>query len=78
MEDSAQTEHPPVLEKTCVCPLLRADFQKERQMEFRSEYYLTDEQLVERYHLSEEDRVYVLPYLRKTEDDYFMYVVGLM
>ncbi len=78
MEDSAQTEYPPVLEKACVCPLPRADFQKERQMEFRSEYYLTDEQLVERYHLSEEDRVYVLPYLRKTEDDYFMYVVGLM
>ncbi len=47
-------------------------------MEFKSEYYLTDEQLIERHHLSEDDQKYVLPYLRKAEDDYFMYVVGLM
>ena len=47
-------------------------------MAFKSEYYLTDEELVERYHLSEDDKVYVLPYLRKAEDEYFMYIVGLM
>ena len=57
---------------------MRADLSKEHKMEFKSEYYLTDEQLIEKYDLSEDDKVYVLPYLRKAEDDYFMYVVGLM
>ncbi len=47
-------------------------------MEFKSEYYLTDEQIVEKFELSEEDKVYVLPQIRKAEDDFFMYITSKM
>jgi len=49
-----------------------------KSMNFKSEYYLTDDQIIEKYGLNEEEAKYSLPLIRKAEDAFFSYVAGLV
>lgn len=43
---------------------------------FESKYYLTEEQIVEKFNLSEENRDFIVPQIKKAEDDFFMYITS--